>query len=382
MRHESGVARRVPFRRLVAVTAVLIGTGSGVVGCTLDAGADTPVAQSESSDTLGTDPGTAPGDAPPGMVWIPGGKFLMGDDRTHAAPSEKPVHPVVVDGFFMDVHTVTNGQFRTFVEATKYVTVAERPVDLPELMRQLPPGTPPPSPELLGPGSLVFASDSHITDLRDPSQWWRWTPGANWKHPGGPGSSIDGRDDYPVVHVAWEDAAAYARWSGGRLPTEAEWEFAARGGRERTEFAWGDAALDSEHPQAHVYQGRFPSRDAEPKPVGSHPANAFGLFDMAGNVWQWTQDWYRPDTYALDSARGVAKNPTGPTLALDPPSGEPPGRVLRGGSFLCNESYCRGYRVSARSRGAPDSGASHIGFRIVVTAEQWRHRRANREGER
>jgi formylglycine-generating enzyme required for sulfatase activity len=283
---------------------------------------------------------------------------------------------VHVDGFFMDAHTVTNAQFRAFVAATGYVTVAERAPDVAELLRQLPPGTPPPSADALVPGSLVFAPTGHEVDLRDPSRWWRWVPGADWRHPRGPGSSIAGKDDYPVVHVAWADAAAYAAWAGGRLPTEAEWERAARGGRARTEFAWGDAPYDSTRPQAHIYAGTFPTHDAEPKPVRSHPPTGYGLYDMAGNVWQWTMDWYRPDTYARDAARGVVRNPAGPAGGTDAGDGLEPARVLRGGSFLCSDTYCRGYRVSARSPGAPDSGASHIGFRIVMTVAQWRQRDA------
>ena len=317
----------------------------------------------------------APGHAPPGMVWIPGGQFEMGDEGQRATPAEGPVHSVRVDGFFMDVHTVTNAEFRAFVKATGYVTVAEKAPDAKELLAQLPPGTPPPDPKLLVPGSLVFSPTDHDVDLHDWSQWWRWTPGANWKHPTGPRSSIEGRDDYPVVQVAYADAVAYAEWAGRRLPTEAEWEFAARGGHAHAEYVWGDAAFDAEHPQAHIYDGKFPTHPAEPKPVESFPATGYGLHDMAGNVWQWTSDWYRPDTYRRDRASGIVTNPTGPASGLDPREGEP-SRVLRGGSYLCSDSYCRGYRVSARSPGTPDSGATHIGFRTVMTVAQWKQRQA------
>jgi formylglycine-generating enzyme required for sulfatase activity len=306
-----------------------------------------------------------PGPAPDGTVWIPGGPFTMGSESNHASAVEGPVHEVVVDGFFMAARTVTNAEFRRFVEATGYVTVAERAVSADEILSQLPPGTPAPSPDTLVPGSLVFAPAAHVTDLRDWSQWWRWTPGASWRHPGGPGTSIAGRDHHPAVQIAWEDAVAYAAWKGGRLPTEAEWEYAARGGLDGAEYPWGDAPLDPDHPQAHIYEGTFPSHAAEPRAVGSHAPNGYGLYDMSGNVWEWTEDWFRPDAYQHDRARGVVRNPAGP--------GEPDGRpgamaakVLRGGSFLCSDSYCRGYRVSARSSAAPDSGASHIGFRIVI----------------
>ncbi|MGQ0646408.1 MAG: formylglycine-generating enzyme family protein [Gemmatimonadaceae bacterium] len=312
-----------------------------------------------------------PGEAPPGMVWIPGGEFLMGGDDHYAAEAERPVHRVRVDGFFLDVHTVTNAQFRAFVDATGYVTIAERAPDVAELMRQLPPGTSPPDATQLVPGSLVFVPTTRPVNLRDWSEWWDWMPGANWRHPKGPRSSIAGQDDYPVVHVAWDDAVAYATWAGRRIPTEAEWEFAARGGNRRTFHPWGDEPHDAEHPQAHIYTGTFPTHDAAPKPVGAFRPTAFGLYDMAGNVWQWTGDWYRPDTYAIDAARGLVFNPTGPETWLDPQREGVPSRVVRGGSFLCSDSYCRGYRVSARSPGAPDSGASHIGFRTVMTVAQW-----------
>jgi formylglycine-generating enzyme required for sulfatase activity len=312
----------------------------------------------------------APGEAPPGMVWIPGGRFRMGGAGPHALPAERPVHDVEVDGFFMDVHAVTNARFRAFVEATGYVTVAERAPDSAAIMRQLSPGASPPPRELLVPGALTFVPKTGTVDLRDWSQWWRFTPGASWRHPDGPGSSIDGKDDHPVVQVAWEDAVAFATWAGRRLPTEAEWEFGARGGAEQREHAWGDAPLDSAKPQAHVYAGVFPSHPAAPARVGSFPPNAHGLRDMSGNVWQWTHDWYDERTYVLDAARGVVRNPTGPaSLGAS-------ARVLRGGSFLCSDSYCRGYRVSARSPGAPDTGGPHIGFRTVMSVDQWRAWRA------
>jgi formylglycine-generating enzyme len=303
------------------------------------------------------------------MIWIPGGTFAMGDDGPLAVAHEQPVHRVRVSGFYMGVTAVTNAEFAAFVEATDYVTMAERVPVLAEILRGLPPGTAAPPPEALVPGSLVFTPVAGEVDLREVARWWRWVPGADWRHPDGPQSDLTGKERHPVVHVAWEDAAAYARWAGGRLPTEAEWEYAARGGRERAAHSWGGAPHDAAHPQAHIYSGAFPAHPAEPVAVGSFPANGYGLHDMAGNVWQWTADWYRPDTYARRARREAVVDPTGPVAGLDPREGEPM-RVIRGGSFLCSDVYCRGYRVSARGTGAPDTGASHIGFRVVMSAPE------------
>lgn len=317
---------------------------------------------------------TAPGPAPAGMVWIPGGTFTMGSESPHSQPAEWPPHEVAVDGFFMDVHTVTNREFARFVDATGYVTVAERAPDVSALLQQLPVGTPAPPDEMLVPGSLVFTPTDAAVDLRDWSQWWRWVPGASWRHPEGPGSDIEGKDDHPVVHVAWDDAVAWAEWAGKQLPTEAEWEFAARGGLAGAEHAWGPEPHDAAHPQARIYEGTFPTHQAGPARVGSFPPNAYGLHDMAGNVWQWTQDWFSEAQYRADRGRGVVRNPTGPPEAMD----RQQLKALRGGSYLCNDSYCRGYRVSARSPNARDSGASHIGFRTVMTVAQWRAAQAPR----
>ena len=300
------------------------------------------------------------------MVWVPGGQFLMGSNGPHALPNEQPVHPVEVSGFFMDRDVVTNAQFAAFVEATGYVTVAERAVDVAALMAQLPPGTPEPPKEHIAPGALVFTPVA-VVDFRDASQWWRFVPGANWRHPSGPESSIEGKESHPVVQIAWDDAVAYADWLGRRLPTEAEWELAARGGAERLEYVWGDTPFDPEHPQAHIYKGIFPAHEATTRPVGSFPPNAYGLRDMSGNVWQWTLDWFDPNAYR-ERVRRVVRNPRGPASGIGPA----PTRVMRGGSFLCSDSYCRGYRVSARNSGAPDTGGPHIGFRTVMTVEQWK----------
>ncbi|MBV8382315.1 MAG: formylglycine-generating enzyme family protein [Planctomycetaceae bacterium] len=320
--------------------------------------------------------------APPGMAWIPGGEFTMGTDDPEAAPAEHPAHRVRVDGFWMDVTEVTNAQFRRFVEASGYLTTAERPVVWEQLKRQLPPGTPKPPDDRLVPGSLVFTPPDHPVSLSDPSAWWRWVPGASWRHPEGPGSSIEGKDDHPVIHVSWDDALAFANWAGKRLPTEAEWEFAARGGLEGKKYAWGDELQPDGKPLANTWQGHFPDRNTRDDgflrtaPVKSFPPNGYGLHDMIGNVWEWCADWYRPDAYRLDADRGVVVNPSGPETGFDPEEPYQPKCVTRGGSFLCSPNYCSNYRPSARRGTAIDSGMSHLGFRCALSGDQV-GRRAN-----
>ncbi len=317
------------------------------------------------------------------MVWVPGGEFTMGTDDPAAWNVEKPAHRVRVSGFWMDETEVTNARFGAFVEATGYVTVAERPVNWEEIRRQVPPGTPRPSDEMLQPGSLVFTPTGGAVPLDDAAQWWRWVTGASWRQPEGPGSSSGGREDHPVVHVAFEDAAAFAAWAGKRLPTEAEWEFAARGGLEGATFVWGADPVSQERPQANIWQGDFPWKNtradgyAGTAPVGSFAPNGYGLVDMAGNVWEWCADWYRPDTYAARAGGAPAENPTGPAGSLDPQNPWQPERVTRGGSFLCHESYCSAYRPSARRGTAVDTGLCHLGFRGVMTPEMWERKRAS-----
>ena len=320
-----------------------------------------------------------PSDPPVDMTWIPGGSFTMGGVGPEARPDEFPRHLVRVDGFFIGTHEVTNADFKRFVDATGYRTVAERAVDWEELKKQVAPGTPKPPDRLLQPGSLVFTPPDRPVSIDDFSQWWSWTTGADWRHPEGPGSSIEARPDHPVVQVAWEDAAAYCDWKGGRLPTEAEWERAARGGLEEKPFVWGDAQVDPT--RANTWNGRFPDRNdatdghAGTSPVGTYPPNGFGLFDMPGNVWEWCSDLYRPDEYERrveSSPEGeVVVNPAGPRRAIDHRNPHAPtSRVQRGGSFLCHPSYCSSYRPSARMATTPDSAASHVGFRIVMTPAQ------------
>jgi formylglycine-generating enzyme len=309
--------------------------------------------------------------APPGMAWGPGGEFTMGTNAEVGWADEKPGHRVRVAGFFIDQTEVTNAQFRAFVEATGHVTTAEKPPNLEELMAQVPPGTPPPPKEKLVPGSMVFVPPPGRVDLKDFSQWWVWTPGASWRHPEGPGSTLDGKDDHPVVHVSWDDAAAYAQWAGKRLPTEAEWEFAARGGLDNKPYAWGDEKPSDARPVANIWQGEFPHRNtaadnfARTAPVKSFAPNGFGLYDVSGNVWEWCADWYQRDLYRQRAGAGVVADPKGPEISRDPARPFTPQRVQKGGSFLCHDSYCTRYRPSARHGCSADTGMSHVGFRCA-----------------
>jgi formylglycine-generating enzyme len=312
--------------------------------------------------------------APPGMVWIPGGEFTMGTDSDLGKPDEKPAHRVCVDGFWMDETDVSNAEFGRFVEATGYVTTAEKPVDADEILRQSPPGTPRPPKENLAPGSLVFVGTSGPVPLESPDahrRWWKWTPGANWRHPQGPASGIDGMDDHPVVQVSWFDAMAYAEWAGKRLPTEAEWEFAARGGLDAKPYVWGNDRPTDTNIHANIWQGDFPYRNTaadgyeRTSPVRAFPPNGFGLYDMAGNVWQWCSDWYQIDLYRQRADKAVSINPAGPAKSFDPRQPYTPLRAQKGGSFLCCDSYCTRYRPAARHGCSPDTGMSHIGFRCV-----------------
>ena len=286
------------------------------------------------------------------LVWIPAQTAILGSDDHY--PEEAPARPVTVAGFFIQAHQVTNTRFAEFVDATGYVTVAERPLNPADF-----PGAP---PENLQPGSLVFRRTSGPVDLRHLSQWWTWTPGASWRHPIGPGSSIAARAEHPVVHVAFEDAAAYADWAGLALPTEAQWETAARGGLDHTTYTWGDQPEAEGERLANYWHGDFPWRPeagyGRTTPVGSFPPNAYGLFDMAGNVWEWTTDWYA-DTRAGDPCCDAGSyDPAQPQFAV-------PRRVIKGGSFLCADTYCLRYRPAARRPQMVDTGMSHIGFRCI-----------------
>jgi sulfatase modifying factor 1 len=307
-----------------------------------------------------------------GMIWIEAGTFMMGGDNKQAAADEYPKHKVMVDGFWMDVTEVTNAEFGSFVKATDYITTAERKPDWNVLKKQLPPGTPKPDDSLLVAASLVFAPPSQAVSLDDYSQWWEWRKGANWKHPHGPGSNIKGKDNYPVVHISWFDAVAYCKWAGKRLPTEAEWEWAARGGLQNKLYPWGNERVDEGKVKANTWQGHFPIQNTLRDkfyglaPVASFAPNGYGLYDMAGNVWGWCADYYHNEYYQTINSSGGIKNTQGPDNSYDPD--EPYAkkkRVIRGGSFLCNESYCTGYRVARRMKSTEDSGMEHLGFRCV-----------------
>jgi len=308
------------------------------------------------------------------MVWIPGGDFMMGSDDALSSQAERPPHRVRVDGFWMDETEVTNRQFLRFVEETSYRTTAERPVEWEKLRQQLPPGTPKPAEKQLEPGSLVFTPPSNDLRSLDPAGWWTWTRRANWRHPEGPESTLEGRWDHPVVHVSWEDASAYAHWAGKRLPTEAEWEFAARGGTENARYAWGNELAPRGVALANYWQGTFPDRNTNldgferTAPIRSFPPNAYGLYDMIGNVWEWTSDWYHAEAYRSHSSE-VAVNPKGPVASWDPYAPNAERRVMKGGSFLCAENICSNYRPGARLGTDWDTGTSHLGFRCVMTQE-------------
>ncbi len=321
----------------------------------------------------------APAPAPSGMVWIPGGEFSMGctDPRADLCGGNepmddaRPVHRVALAPYWMDRTEVTNAEYARFVAATGYITFAERKPRAEDY-----PGA---TADQLVPGSVVFSPPREAVPLDNALRWWRYVPGADWRHPSGPNSSIVGHEQDPVLHVAYVDAAAYAAWAGKRLPTEAEWEFAARGGLTGARYTWGDELTVNGRWMANIWEGAFPHKNSEDDgfigvaPVASFPANAYGLHDMAGNAWEWCSDWYRPDAYARaqsDASGGVVRDPRGPaeSESFDPQEPGMPKRVQRGGSYLCTDQYCTRYMVGTRGKGAVDTGSNHVGFRCVRDA--------------
>ena len=364
-------------RRPAILLIVALAVAAGVVAwvaLSRRAEAPTIAAAPVAPGFLPTIPATSgpPGPAPGGMVWIPGGEFSMGSDASGDAlcampgltQDAQPIHRVYVDGFWMDATEVTNDQFAAFVQATGYVTVAERTPRAEDF-----PGAP---KENLVAGAVVFTPPGSPVPLTDHYRWWSFVHGADWRHPSGPKSGIRLRGRLPVVQVAYEDAAAYAAWAGKRLPTEAEWEFAARGGLTGKLYPWGDELRPGGRWMANIHEGRFPTEDtaedgfAGIAPVAQFPPNGYGLFDMAGNVWEWCSDWYRPDTYSSLAPAGVVlRNPKGPETPFDPGEPEEKKRVHRGGSYLCTGQYCTRYMVGTRGKGEVSTGTDHLGFRCV-----------------
>ncbi len=308
---------------------------------------------------------------PEGMALIPATTFMMGGDDSLARPDEFPKHKVILNGFWIDKTEVTNQSFREFVKATHYVTTAEKKPDWEELKKQLPPGTPKPPEDQLIPASLTFHPPDHAVPLHDFNRWWKWTAKANWQQPDGSGSDLAGKDNYPVVHVSWFDANAYCQWANKRLPTEAEWELAARGSLNNKTYAWGDEPIDKNKVKANTWQGQFPHENvlrdgfARLAPSKSFSSNGYGLYDMSGNVWEWVSDLYHYKYYEQVNSKQGIKNPQGPDKSLDPKEPTIQKHVTRGGSYLCNESYCSGYRNAARMKASPDSSMEHLGFRCV-----------------
>lgn len=316
-------------------------------------------------------------DAPKGMIWVAPKTFTLGakEGDDFAMPREKPSHKVKVDGFFIDATEVTNAQFKKFVDATNYVTIAERAINWEEMKQTLPPNTPKPHDSILQPGSLIFNKKvTAVVNMNNYYQWWTWKIGANWKHPQGPDSNIEGKDDYPVVHIAYADAIAYCKWANRRLPTEAEWESAALGTQTNTIYSWGNNK-DELIKKANTWQGVFPTKNEGldgfeyVAPVKSFPPNSIGLYDMIGNVWELTSDYFNTSYYQDLGDKKILENPTGASKPYNPNNPYEIEHIIKGGSFLCHASYCASFRVSARMGSAVDSSSDHVGFRTVATTE-------------
>ena len=316
-------------------------------------------------------------ETPDGMVWVEGKSYTKGAKQNddYAMMREKPSHEVYIDGFYIDITEVTNNQFQKFVNETGYLTIAERQIDWDEMKKSLPPGTPKPHDSILQPGSLIFNDQiKTVGNMQNYFQWWRWQKGANWKAPKGPGSSIVNKGSYPVVHIAYEDAKAYCEWANRRLPTEAEWESAAQGNYKKAVFTWGDN-VNLLNSNANTWQGEFPVKNESIDgyemiaPVKSFPANSIGIFDMVGNVWEITGDLFNVNYYSEISTETELKNLKGASSCYNPSNPYEIQYVMKGGSFLCHDSYCASYRISARMGVSVGSGSDHTGFRTVATTE-------------
>ena len=315
-------------------------------------------------------------EAPEGMVFVKGGSYIMGSSDDYAEKDEGPEIEVKVSSFYIDATEVTNAEYAEFAEETGYITVAERQVDWEQIKKELPEGTPKPPDSLFAPGALVFSPPPGAVPLDNMQRWWSWQRGANWRHPYGPESDLSGKENHPVVHIAFEDAMAYCQWAGKRLPTEAEWEYAARGGESGTsQFQWGEELTPNGKYLANFFQGDFPHANSaadgflSEAPVKSFPPNSIGIYDMIGNVWEWTSDLYRPDIKKQYVAMGVkaCENPTGPKTSYDPTDPYATEKhVIKGGSFLCSDQYCSNYRPTSRMATSFDSGQNHLGFRCVL----------------
>lgn len=348
--------------------------GALLIACDTEAEKTKPQTKHETLKAIDTKP---PIDTPEGMVWVGAKTFIKGakENDSMAMRAEKPAHEVYVDGFFIDATEVTNAQFEKFIEATGYITLAERDIDWGEMKTSLPPGTPKPADSLLLAGSLMFNQEvQQVQDMNQHHQWWTWKIGANWRHPEGPNSSIENKENYPVVHIAYEDALAYCEWANRRLPTEAEWESAALGSQDSTVFTWGnDASKLNEN--ANTWQGIFPVKNESKDgfeliaPAASFPPNSIGVYDMLGNVWELTSDLFNVDYYASIDASEVLKNPSGAKESYSPNNPLEEEVVIKGGSFLCHASYCASFRISARMGNAKQTSSDHVGFRTVATPE-------------
>ncbi|MGB5983197.1 MAG: formylglycine-generating enzyme family protein [Nonlabens sp.] len=325
--------------------------------------------------TIDEEPREKQMEAPEGMVWVAPKTFIQGakEGDPYAMPREKPAHEVKTDGFFIDITEVTNREFKEFVDATGYITVAERKIDWEVMKNQLPPGTPKPHDSIFEPGSLIFNKEVQaVVNMENYSQWWTWKRGADWQHPQGPDSDIKGKENYPVVHVALEDALAYCKWANRRLPTEAEWEAAAQGSLDNAIFTWGNdpSVLDE---RANTWQGTFPVKNLSTDgfefiaPVRSYPPNSIGIYDLTGNVWEMTADKFNVNHYRELDNNQTVDNPLGAQKSYNPMNPYVEEFIIKGGSFLCHESYCASFRISAKMGVTADSGSDHVGFRTVAT---------------